>query len=257
MPGKEASLHTTGMESGGMHGGEGAGRMGADLWLAVDTLHRWLEKKGAWIYLLLFPAPTSFPVNFPHWVFVTMRPSPKQNSSWIWRSSSPSDSGMAGPLGHFTSVAGVLQVHKTPGLPPTSPCRLTFSFLLSPRWSCGPSFLIPSAAQPWPQSSGSHELLFLLPRFPTFCFKTICFLSPNNLLFLPNHLSLIFPFPHLTHLILFSLLEPQMSWGCFVYLHCPSFSSNVIMFLNILCSQPRLSRSLRSGVAISLLFNPI
>ena len=170
---------------------------------------------------------------------LTMWPSPKQNSSWIWRSSPPPDSGMAGPLGHFLSVAGALQVHDMPGLSPTSLCRLTISFLLGSRWSHGPSFFVPSAAQPWPQSSGSHELLFLLPQFPTFCFKTICFLSPNSLLFLPNHLSLII-----------SLSSPASSHPftpCWI-LKCPEvallictalpFSSIVIVFLIMLCSQP-------------------
>lgn len=40
MPGKEVPLHTTGVESGEMYGSEGAGKMGADPWLAVDTLYR-------------------------------------------------------------------------------------------------------------------------------------------------------------------------------------------------------------------------
>ena len=66
MPGKEVPLHTTGVESGEMYGSEGAGKMGADRWLAVDTLYRWLEKNRVWMNLLLSPAPTTFHVNFPH-----------------------------------------------------------------------------------------------------------------------------------------------------------------------------------------------
>lgn len=139
--------------------------------------HRWLEKNGAWMNLLLSPAPTTFHVNFPH--------SPcGQALSKLFTDLEiqlpPPDSGMAGPLG-TSCLWQVLSRSMTRlgFLPPPLSADQPSPFCsarggLAVQASCSLS-----AAQPWPSVIRFPWTSIFTSTIPHFLFQNHLFSIPK------------------------------------------------------------------------------